>query len=520
MDSPFCRPKMRYWTENAEARDTAFHRKESGTRQPVVEADANDLATIDACHRNAVARSYSCRLELGQYGVASTTSTQSYVATIGASTVQLLAEDAALRQTDNLEAFAATAVVEPSEGGAANSDRRRLGRIDNISPTLIPLLRSNAVARRIFEDNFENDLGPAISVIAALDLSVFGNDGVLLAYTPKPSGDILRTRVSEDLLNATRAHDRGILRRVSVLASEPVVLTYHKLDGYPIFITHAVETDAILEPWRQTLLHDSGLFAMVDAGRVLLALLVNSRARREETALAIRTEELAVESRQRLMAEAELEDVLRNTVERQEADRSRIARDLHDGLGQHVATLHFGLDDINRSADNPVGVREKAQRLQGVATEMSHEIGRIAWELRPVALDDLGLQTAIQTLVETVAAHSDLTFDLHITLGDRRLDSAKEIAFYRVVQEGMANIVKHADATRVGLSLAVTANEVRLVIEDNGRGFDWDESTLPRKRGGGSGLLGIRERLALVGGTLEIETAVGQGTALLIRVPV
>ena len=172
MDFTFCRPKMRYWADDADARDTIFHRDESVTRQPVLGGDANDVATIDACHGNAVARSYSCRLELGRYGVASTTATQSYVATIGASTLQLLAEDAALRPTDNLEAFAATAVVEPSEGRAANSDRRRLGRIDDVNPTLIPLLRSNALAKRIFEDNFGNALGPAIGVIAALKLSV------------------------------------------------------------------------------------------------------------------------------------------------------------------------------------------------------------------------------------------------------------------------------------------------------------------------------------------------------------
>lgn len=172
MDFTFCRPKMRYWADDADARDTIFHRDESVTRQPVLGGDANDVATIDACHGNAVARSYSCRLELGRYGVASTTATQSYVATIGASTLQLLAEDAALRQTDNLEAFAATAVVEPSEGRAANSDRRRLGRIDDVNPTLIPLLRSNAPAKRIIEDNLQNGLRPAIGILIGLWLSV------------------------------------------------------------------------------------------------------------------------------------------------------------------------------------------------------------------------------------------------------------------------------------------------------------------------------------------------------------
>ena len=107
-----------------------------------------------------------------RYGLASPTSTQSYAATIGAVSVQLLAEDAPLRQTDNLEAFATTNLVEPLEGVPANSDRRRLGRIDDVTPTLIPLLRSNAVAKRIFEDNFENDLRPAIGILTGLGLSV------------------------------------------------------------------------------------------------------------------------------------------------------------------------------------------------------------------------------------------------------------------------------------------------------------------------------------------------------------
>ena len=128
-----------------------------------------------SCHRgdpNAIDVSYSCRLEPGRYGLASTTSTQSYAATIGAVSVQLFAEDAPLRQTDNLEAFATTNLVEPLEGVPVNSDRRRLGRIDDVTPTLIPLLRSNAAAKRTFEDNFENRLSPAIAILTGLGLSV------------------------------------------------------------------------------------------------------------------------------------------------------------------------------------------------------------------------------------------------------------------------------------------------------------------------------------------------------------
>ena len=350
--------------------------------------------------------------------------------------------------------------------------------------------------------------------------AMFYEDGAMLSRFPQLPRDIPQFRASADMLDAVRAHNHGIMHSTSRIAHEPTIVAFRKLDDYPIFITHALTTHAILRPWYLTLLRDSGLFAIADVCLVLLAVRVNRRARREEIALAIRTDELATESRQRIIAEAELEQVLRSTLERQEADRSRIARDLHDGLGQNVTTLHFGLDDIWRDADNAHAVRTKAKGLQAVAKGVSHEIGRIAWELRPVALDDLGLQTALQSLVDTVSAHSGLQFDLHIMLGDRRLSSAKEIALYRVVQEGLGNIVKHAGATRVGISLTVIANEVRLIIEDDGKGFDWDESAVPSPYGGGSGLLGMRERMSLVGGTLEIEAAAGQGAALFIRVPI
>ena len=350
--------------------------------------------------------------------------------------------------------------------------------------------------------------------------AMFYEDGTMLSRFPHLPGDIPQFRASAELIDAFRAHNHGIRHGTSRIEHEPTIMAFRKLDGYPIFITHALTTHAILRHWYLTLLRDSGVFAIADVCLVLLAVRVNRRARREEVALANRTDELARESLQRIIAEAELEHVLRSTLEQQEADRSRIARDLHDGLGQNVTTLHFGLDDIWRDADNAHAVRTKAQRLQAVAKEVSHEIGRIAWELRPVALDDLGLQTALQSLVDTVSVHSGLQFDLHIMLGDRRLGSAKETALYRVVQEGLANIVKHAGATRVGISLTVIANEVRLIIEDDGNGFDWDESAAPSPYGGGSGLLGMRERMSLVGGTLEVEAAAGQGAALFIRVPI
>ena len=275
----------------------------------------------------------------------------------------------------------------------------------------------------------------------------------------------------------------------------------------------------MLQPWRRVLLRDGSLFAIADLGLVLLAFRVNRRARREEIALAIRTDELRGETHKLAKAEAELAKVLLGTLERQETDRARIARDLHDGLGQQLAVLHLGLDGVSRSADDVEAVRQQVKRLKDTATEVSYQIGRIAWELRPVALDELGLRTAIQTYIETMSTHCDLEFDLHIALGDQRLDPGVEIALYRAVQEGVTNVVKHADATRVCITLGLAAHEVRLVIEDNGKGFAEKDNDTPGSASGGLGLLGMRERMSLVGGNLEVENAPGGGATLLILVP-
>jgi signal transduction histidine kinase len=349
--------------------------------------------------------------------------------------------------------------------------------------------------------------------------AVYRSDGALLARNPDLPRDILGRRVEKDLIDASRAADRGTLSSVSTTDGLNWYLSFRKISGFPIFIVHGVNLEEALRPWRLEMMRDFGLFGIVDACLVLLALWVNRRARREEAALADRSEELRAEAQRRAKVEMDLASVLRDTVERQEADRSRIARDLHDGLGQHVAMLHLGLDDIDRQTENATRVRELARRLKSTATDVSHEIGRIAWELRPVGLDELGLGNAIQTYIEMLSVRVGLQFDLHIAPGGQRLNPSIEIALYRVVQEGLTNIIRHAGATRVCIVLNAMPNEVRLVIEDDGKGFALRDGDMPATPGAGLGILGMQERLSLLGGRLEIETAPGRGTALLIKVP-
>ena len=226
---------------------------------------------------------------------------------------------------------------------------------------------------------------------------------------------------------------------------------------------------------------------------------------------------LRLESERRAKLEAELSGVLRRTVADQEAERERIARELHDTLGQSLTLLQLGLEAIGRPNAGSEEFKDRLVSLKRMTVELGHDLNRLAWEVRPTALADLGIQTAIRNLLETWSERSNVQFDLHLALDHQRLSPEVETTLYRVLQEALTNVVRHADATRVGVVLQGSDDVVTMIIEDDGRGFDADNcANLPAKR---LGLLGIRERLALVGGQIEIESKIGKGTSLFIRIP-
>lgn len=228
--------------------------------------------------------------------------------------------------------------------------------------------------------------------------------------------------------------------------------------------------------------------------------------------------ELKVEGDRRAVIEAELSQVLRRTVVEQENERRRIARELHDSLGQYLTIMQLEFDEISRNRSSAVRVKEGIENLKGLASSVGIEINRLAWEIRPTSLDDLGLQTAVEQFLQEWRERSDLSFELQLMLNDRRLPPPVETTLYRVLQEAINNVVKHAEARRVGVILEASEREVSLIVEDDGRGFVWDEQVASSSSR--LGLLGIRERLALVGGSLEIESEQGKGTALIVHAPI
>jgi light-regulated signal transduction histidine kinase (bacteriophytochrome) len=228
---------------------------------------------------------------------------------------------------------------------------------------------------------------------------------------------------------------------------------------------------------------------------------------------------LTEETKRRSLAEEELSAVLRRTVLDQEAERLRIARELHDTLGQSLTLLQLGLDGVAQAPHDRESLRLRIASLKVLATDVGREVSRLAWEIRPTVLDDLGLQTATRSLMETWSERTSIRFDLHIAIDETRLPLVIETTLYRVLQEALTNVVRHSGATKVAVILTAADRQVTMIVEDDGRGFDEGEADHPplARR---LGLVGMRERLSMVKGSIEFETEPGRGTTLFVRVPV
>jgi signal transduction histidine kinase len=207
-------------------------------------------------------------------------------------------------------------------------------------------------------------------------------------------------------------------------------------------------------------------------------------------------------------------DAVRRVVEAQETERTRLARELHDETGQALTSILLGLKPLEEAlADQPA--RDALADLREHVVSALQDVRRLAVELRPAVLDDFGLVPALERLIDSFAEQTDTRVDFRSALGETRLPSEVETTLYRVVQESLTNIVKHAGARNVSVSLAHRGSAVAAVIEDDGAGFDQRDV-----REEGVGLLGMRERLALLDGRLEIESRPGTGTTIVAEVPV
>ena len=216
---------------------------------------------------------------------------------------------------------------------------------------------------------------------------------------------------------------------------------------------------------------------------------------------------------------ARRENTARAAVAAGEEERRRLSRELHDGVGQQITALTLAIERFHTDPPDGRSIAERVKELQQAAEALGRETHRVAVELRPAVLDDMGLVPALQSYAAAFLARHGVQVDFQtVNDGGVRLAPHIETAVYRLVQEALTNVAKHSRATMVTLVLAIHAAEVVAVVEDNGCGFDVD-SVLPTSRTSGRlGYVGMTERASLAGGTLHVESSEA-GTSVFIRIP-
>ncbi|MDF1522534.1 MAG: sensor histidine kinase [Trueperaceae bacterium] len=296
---------------------------------------------------------------------------------------------------------------------------------------------------------------------------------------------------------------------------EPVAVglcPYERVEACPLRSELQIDVEAVLREGHPR--HDGTWHLVPIGGRALLAL---SGARDVSPSFLANVTELVAGALKRTQLhdrlaekEAQRSRLLQALLTAQEEERGRISRDLHDQIGQALTALLLGLD---RNLEHPDPA--SLARLKELASITLGDVRRIALDLRPSVLDELGLEAAVRRYARDVHERYGLDVAVLVTL-PTRLPRQEETVLYRAVQEALTNVVRHAKATSVSVVATKGGSSVRLVIEDDGVGFDPD-ALAPAEM---IGLLGMRERLELLGGSLRIESAPGAGCTVHARLPV
>jgi len=200
----------------------------------------------------------------------------------------------------------------------------------------------------------------------------------------------------------------------------------------------------------------------------------------------------------------------------QEDERRRIARELHDSTSQSLTSLLIGLQAIDQAI--PADIRPRTGELRQIVSETLNEVHGLAWQLRPSVLDDLGLRAALEHYIADFQERYHTPVDLTIHgQEEQRLSPETETTIYRIVQEALTNVARHAHAQRASVTIELRRTKTRIIIEDNGIGLD--PAAITKESRQHLGLWGIRERAELLGGKLTIEAEPGRGTSLFVELP-
>lgn len=216
---------------------------------------------------------------------------------------------------------------------------------------------------------------------------------------------------------------------------------------------------------------------------------------------------------QMLVQQKRLRALAEGTLKAREDEARRIARELHDQAGQLLASVHIALDQLTGRLPHQAAA---LRGIHGQVDQVEEGLRRLSRELRPTVLDDLGLVPAVEWLAQGVAERTGLAIHVEASIG--RLAPAVETALYRIVQESLNNVIRHAHASRVEIGLRQGPDGIRVEVRDDGRGLDV-EATLHQRGDRGLGFIGMRERAEILGGQLGIRSCPGEGTEVSVTLP-
>jgi signal transduction histidine kinase len=264
-----------------------------------------------------------------------------------------------------------------------------------------------------------------------------------------------------------------------------------------------------------------------DAQRRMEALAVSNQQLKREIARRQTVEEALKSSEQHLSQSLEqsrrmqkqLRDLSHRILKVQEEERKRISRELHDEISQALVGISVRLESLSSEATvNPKGIRKHIARTQRLAIRAVDVVHRFARDLRPSTLDDLGLIPALRSFMKQFLEETGIRVSLAAFTELETLSSAKRTVLYRITQEALTNVARHARASRVDVNIERVAKHVRMQIKDDGKSFEVERMQL-NKRGQHLGLIGMRERAEMVGGTFMVESAPGKGTTITAQIP-
>lgn len=271
--------------------------------------------------------------------------------------------------------------------------------------------------------------------------------------------------------------------------------------GTGIFIDDVLDNVAIARKEVEARIRRTSLYIVVIAVTAVIGVFITG---------------MALNLRQRRLADAKLKELAQRIIDAQEEERSRVARELHDGISQMLVGVRYALELARRRlTGDPAAGDSLSKGIDGLGRAIQ-EVRRISRDLRPGVLDDLGLGPALQALTDEFSARTGITADFETVVFRNRLDQDSRIALYRIAQEALTNIERHAGATHVDISLKGNRKGGMLRIADNGRGMTWPQSASAQSDG--LGLRNMQERVEQLGGTLRIISS-RSGTVIEAQVP-